>query len=89
MICVATSFCLEVRAFLLFEMVVPTQSDNHFFDIYFLLIINVFPFVVLQGVPMIYMGDEYGHTKGGNNNTYCHDNYVTVYYHLKYYYSQM
>lgn len=26
---------------------------------------------------MIYMGDEYGHTKGGNNNTYCHDNYVT------------
>ena len=30
-----------------------------------------------QGVPMIYMGDEYGHTKGGNNNTYCHDNYVT------------
>jgi isoamylase len=27
-----------------------------------------------QGVPMICMGDEYGHTKGGNNNTYCHDN---------------
>lgn len=26
---------------------------------------------------MIYMGDEYGHTKGGNNNTYCHDNHVT------------
>ena len=25
---------------------------------------------------MIYMGDEYGHTKGGNNNTYCQDNYV-------------
>ncbi|CAH2058675.1 unnamed protein product [Thlaspi arvense] len=32
--------------------------------------------MVAQGVPMIYMGDEYGHTKGGNNNTYCHDNYV-------------
>lgn len=32
-----------------------------------------------QGVPMIYMGDEYGHTKGGNNNTYCHDNYVILY----------
>ncbi|KAK2439290.1 isoamylase 3, chloroplastic [Trifolium repens] len=31
--------------------------------------------MVSQGVPMIYMGDEYGHTKGGNNNTYCHDNY--------------
>ncbi|GIL64820.1 hypothetical protein Vafri_18680 [Volvox africanus] len=31
------------------------------------------------GVPMITMGDEYGHSKGGNNNTYCHDsdlNYV-------------
>ena len=26
-----------------------------------------------QGVPMICMGDEYGHTKRGNNNTYCHD----------------
>lgn len=22
---------------------------------------------------MFTMGDEYGHTKGGNNNTYCHD----------------
>lgn len=27
-----------------------------------------------QGVPMILMGDEMGRTKGGNNNTYCHDN---------------
>ncbi|KAH0993546.1 hypothetical protein GBA52_005029 [Prunus armeniaca] len=35
--------------------------------------------MVSQGVPMIYMGDEYGHTKGGNNNTYCHDNYVFFY----------
>jgi len=26
-----------------------------------------------HGVPMIHMGDEYGHTKRGNNNTYCHD----------------
>jgi isoamylase len=26
---------------------------------------------------MFYMGDEYGHTKSGNNNTYCHDNYVS------------
>ena len=26
-----------------------------------------------HGVPMLVMGDEYGHTKGGNNNTYCHD----------------
>jgi len=29
---------------------------------------------VSQGVPMICMGDEYCHSKGGNNNTYCHDN---------------
>lgn len=27
-----------------------------------------------QGVPMILMGDEYGHTKLGNNNTWCQDN---------------
>ena len=26
-----------------------------------------------QGVPMILMGDEAGHTQQGNNNTYCHD----------------
>lgn len=27
-----------------------------------------------QGVPMLHMGDEYGHTKKGNNNTWCQDN---------------
>lgn len=27
-----------------------------------------------QGVPMIQMGDEYGHTRQGNNNSYCQDN---------------
>ncbi|KAI4352719.1 hypothetical protein L6164_006941 [Bauhinia variegata] len=35
--------------------------------------------MVAQGVPMIHMGDEYGHTKGGNNNTYCHDNYLNYF----------
>ncbi|CAN6587112.1 unnamed protein product [Malus baccata var. baccata] len=35
--------------------------------------------MVSQGVPMLCMGDEYGHTKEGNNNTYCHDNYVFLY----------
>jgi len=30
--------------------------------------------MVSQGVPMLLMGDEVGHTKNGNNNTYCHDN---------------
>ncbi|KAI8476733.1 MAG: isoamylase [Monoraphidium minutum] len=29
-----------------------------------------------HGVPMIQMGDEYGHSKGGNNNTYCHDDHL-------------
>lgn len=30
--------------------------------------------MVSQGVPMLLMGDEYGHTKEGNNNTWCQDN---------------
>jgi glycogen operon protein len=30
-----------------------------------------------QGVPMIYMGDEMGRTKQGNNNTYCQDNEIS------------
>jgi len=30
--------------------------------------------MVSKGVPMVHMGDEYGHTKGGNNNTWCQDN---------------
>jgi len=27
-----------------------------------------------QGVPILHAGDEFGHTKKGNNNTYCQDN---------------
>ena len=27
-----------------------------------------------QGVPMLTMGDEYAHSKNGNNNTWCQDN---------------
>ncbi|MBA3722882.1 MAG: glycogen-debranching protein [Parachlamydiaceae bacterium] len=30
--------------------------------------------IVSQGVPMLLMGDEYGHTRDGNNNTWCQDN---------------
>ncbi len=30
--------------------------------------------MISQGVPMLLMGDEYGHTKLGNNNTWCQDN---------------
>lgn len=30
--------------------------------------------MISQGIPMILMGDEYGHTKKGNNNSWCHDN---------------
>lgn len=29
---------------------------------------------VSQGIPMLLMGDEYAHTKQGNNNTWCQDN---------------
>ncbi len=28
---------------------------------------------VSLGTPMVLMGDEYGHTHSGNNNTWCHD----------------
>lgn len=30
--------------------------------------------MISRGVPMLNMGDEYGHTKRGNNNTWCQDN---------------
>ena len=30
-----------------------------------------------RGVPMIRMGDEFGHSQGGNNNAYCQDNRVS------------
>jgi isoamylase len=30
--------------------------------------------MVSQGVPLLLMGDEYGHTKEGNNNSWCQDN---------------
>ena len=29
---------------------------------------------ISQGIPMIYMGDEYAHSRHGNNNTWCQDN---------------
>jgi glycogen operon protein len=36
---------------------------------------NLFAFLFLsQGVPMIYSGDEIGHTQKGNNNSFCQDN---------------
>lgn len=34
----------------------------------------LFALFVSRGVPMLLMGDEYGHTRGGNNNAYCQDN---------------
>ncbi len=41
---------------------------------------NMFALLFLsQGVPMIYGGDELGHTKLGNNNTYCQDNELSWY----------
>lgn len=39
---------------------------------------NALLFVFLsQGVPMIQAGDEFGHTKGGNNNAWCQDNKIS------------
>jgi len=31
------------------------------------------------GTPMLFMGDEYGHSKQGNNNSYCHDNQLNYF----------
>ncbi len=42
------------------------------------LIKNAFAFLFLsQGTPMIYAGDEMGHTSKGNNNPYCQDNAIS------------
>lgn len=30
-----------------------------------------------QGTPLIFMGDEFGNSQGGNNNPYCQDNEIT------------
>ncbi len=39
---------------------------------------NAFAFLLLsQGTPMIYAGDEMGHTTKGNNNPYCQDNAIS------------
>lgn len=35
--------------------------------------------MVSQGTPMILMGDEYGHTRFGNNNSYGHDTVINHY----------
>lgn len=56
---------------------IPIFPQN--FLIIFIFCYSVFCLLYDQGIPMIYMGDEYGHTKGGNNNTYCHDNFVILY----------
>jgi isoamylase/glycogen operon protein len=32
--------------------------------------------MVAVGTPMMLMGDEYGHTHSGNNNTWCHDGQI-------------
>lgn len=38
---------------------------------------NALAYVLLsQGVPLIYAGDEFGNTQGGNNNAYASDNVV-------------
>jgi isoamylase len=32
-----------------------------------------------KGIPMLLMGDEYGHSKNGNNNSWCHDNQINYF----------
>ena len=34
----------------------------------------LFALFLSRGIPMLLMGDEYGHTRRGNNNAYCQDN---------------
>lgn len=34
----------------------------------------LFALFLSKGIPMLLMGDEYGHTRRGNNNAYCQDN---------------
>ncbi|KAK1257498.1 hypothetical protein QJS04_geneDACA023090 [Acorus gramineus] len=35
--------------------------------------------MISQGTPMMLMGDEYGHTRYGNNNSYGHDNAINYF----------
>ncbi|MCB1111146.1 MAG: glycogen-debranching protein [Chlamydiales bacterium] len=35
--------------------------------------------MISQGVPMLLMGNEYCHTRGGNNNSWCQDNEMNWY----------
>ncbi|GAB0492018.1 hypothetical protein MMPV_003277 [Pyropia vietnamensis] len=35
--------------------------------------------LISAGTPMLCMGDEYGHTKGGNNNGWCQDGLLTAF----------
>lgn len=39
---------------------------------------NAWVFTLIhQGIPLIYAGDEFGHTQEGNNNAYCLDNEIS------------
>lgn len=39
----------------------------------------LFTLAVSMGTPMFLMGDEYGHTRKGNNNSYCQDNQLNYF----------
>lgn len=52
------------------------QNNTHYYSFRRQLRNFILALVVSRGVPMITMGDEYGHTKRGNNNTWCFDNEV-------------
>ena len=38
---------------------------------------HIIALMTAQGTPMLRMGDEYGHSQQGNNNTWCQDNELT------------
>ena len=39
----------------------------------------LFILLISQGIPMLLMGDEYGHTRRGNNNVWCQDNQLNYF----------
>ncbi|KAL5665068.1 hypothetical protein ACJX0J_025176, partial [Zea mays] len=49
---------------------VPTLVFNYLHHVVWHIHLSAALIIGSEGVPMFYMGDEYGHTKGGNNNTF-------------------
>lgn len=52
----------------------PTHNENILKIRHNLMRLSFATLFLSLGTPMILMGDEYGHTRGGNNNAWCQDN---------------